>query len=119
MSLTSKAIFATLALSLMPALASAQSFNYQIAPINTVPYGSDMRPSTGAPVPVPTPVREATCGANRLQAFVGHHVDTLRGSGMPARYFTPDNPYGTMDYLAVRLNVSTDASYIINRVYCG
>lgn len=117
MSLTTKAIFAALALSLTPAMASAQSFNYQIAPSNGTPYINGVSPNAGGPQPVP--VREQTCGANRLQAFVGHNVETLRGSGMPARYFTPDNPFGTMDYLADRLNVITDANYIISRVYCG
>lgn len=117
MTISTKAIFAALVLSLTPALASAQGFNYQVAPSNGVPYINGV--NQGAGVPQPVPVREQTCGANRLQAFVGHHVDTLRGSGMPARYFTPDNPYGTMDYLADRLNVITDANYIISRVYCG
>ena len=105
MSFSSKAIIATILLSASAATPSAQGFPVQVGPDGTVQ--DEVRlPST-------------QCGAYRLQAFVGHHVDTLRGSGMPARYFTPDMPFGTMDYQPHRLNVSTNANYIIDRVYCG
>lgn len=124
MSLTTKAIFAALTLSLAPAMASAQSFSFT-GPGAGIGINLGINPYAGLPgvpmrphLPV-RPVQAQDCGAQQYQSLVGHHVSVAHSYGVQARYFTPDSPYGTMDYQPHRLNVSTDGSYIIDRVYCG
>lgn len=127
MSLSSKAIFTALALSLTPVLASAQTYpvtNYGpgvggagVAPLPGINLG--INPGAGLPGHVVLPVQGSDCGAHQFQGFVGQPVGAMRSYGINARYFTPDSSYGTMDYLPHRLNVSTDANYVIDRVYCG
>ncbi|WP_341863069.1 hypothetical protein [Gymnodinialimonas sp. 57CJ19] len=124
MSLTTKAIFAALTLTLAPAMASAQSFSFTspgggyginlgINPYAGIP-GVPMRP----PIPV-QPVQAEDCGAQQYRSLVGHHVSVAHSYGIQARYFTPDSPYGTLNFLPRRLNINTDDNYIIDRVYCG
>jgi hypothetical protein len=124
MSISKKAIFAALVLSLTPALASAQTYpltNFGPgvggAPLPGINLG--INPGAGLPGYPVHPVQGLDCGAQRYQGFVGQYVGAMHSYGINARYFTPDSPHGTMDYQPGRLNVSTDARYVIDRIYCG
>ncbi|GAB5449001.1 hypothetical protein [Gymnodinialimonas sp.] len=128
MTFSSKAIFAALVLSLTPAVASAQNDIYPIFPspggaqINGVAIPQQLQGGMQvllAPGVIGTPVQAQDCGAQQYQRLLGHHVTVAQSYGIAARYFTPDSPYGTMNYLPYRLNISTDAHYVIDRVYCG
>ncbi|WP_224816513.1 I78 family peptidase inhibitor [Hasllibacter sp. MH4015] len=121
MTLRTTAIAAALLLSLAPAVSGAQTIGN---------FGPGSTPNLGAPVinpigdsgwtPAPVlPVQGQDCGAHQYQGFVGQPVGSMMSFGIAARYFTPDNPYGTLDFQPQRLNVSTNANYIIDRVYCG
>lgn len=123
MSLPTKAIFAALVLSLTPISATAQNFGYT-GPSNPQINGIAISNGSLGGIPLPggvvgTPVQARDCGAARYQGLVGQHVSVAQSSGVSARYFTPHSPYGTMDFLPHRLNVSTDDNFIIDRVYCG
>ena len=120
MTLRTKAVAAALLVSLVPSLAGAQSFGIG----HTGPGSWGNGSIIGVPGWTPgqqigTPVQVADCGASHLQYLVGQPVAYVQASGIQARYFTPDSPFGTTDYNSARLNISADASYVVDRVYCG
>lgn len=61
-----------------------------------------------------------TCGAAGLQGLVGQHRSVLATMTFPAqvRVIEPGTTV-TMEYSPNRLNIETDASGRIVRVYCG
>jgi len=135
MALSSKTILVALFLSIAPVLASAQdsiTFGPSVGVGRTPQIGTQIpgandpsRHAGGGGWPIRAggivgiPMQAQDCGAHQYQGFVGQPVGVMQDQDIAARYLTPDNPYGTNDYRLDRLNVSADADYIIDRIYCG
>lgn len=131
MSLSTKAIFATLVLTLSPIAASAQTFIYPIAPgpdvqINGVAIPEHLqgvaqsRPNaTQVGTPVAQPEQASSCGATEHEHFIGQPVSLMHDAAVFARYFTPEHFVGTMDFLPHRLNVTSDENGIVTTMGCG
>lgn len=64
-----------------------------------------------------TPADEDACGAASLQELVGQPVAGQSFEG--EHRIIPPNSAVTMDYRAERLNIATDATGKITRIYCG
>ncbi len=119
MTIRTKAIAAALLLTLTPALALAQGYTNFGPGVGGAPHVNGLAPGWQHLPGTVTPVIGQDCGAHQYQGFVGQPVGAMQSYGIQARYFTPDAPYGTLDYQPNRLNVSADANYIVDRVYCG
>lgn len=125
MSLSTKALFVALALSLTPAIASAQVTgsvtsgpNPDLSIIATDP-DRPVLPAIRPGGSHGSEVQAQDCGASQLQWLLGQHITVAQNRGITARYFTPDNRVGTTDYLPQRLNISTDDNLIITGIGCG
>lgn len=62
---------------------------------------------------------DATCAASKYSAVVGTPADSADFSGEKLVRIIAPGTAVTMDYRADRLNVETDATGIVTRVYCG
>ena len=78
-------------------------------------------PSTPLPEPHPdAPLSpESACGAAHYQSLVGTPVDDAYFRGHDQLRIIPPDTAVTMDYSPTRLNIETDKSGQIIRIYCG
>lgn len=75
-------------------------------------------PPSDIPPVAPLPPENA-CGASEYQSLIGTAVDATQFDGHDQLRIIPPGTAVTMDYRPTRLNVETDKSGIITRVYCG
>lgn len=116
MSITAKAIVATVLLALAPAAASAQGYTTGPVIVGGVtthgPFDGGANPNYGG-----TPVQASGCGAAYAQFLVGQNIHTIPVPGH-VRVIGPDTVV-TFDYRPDRLNLNHDYTGTITRVYCG
>lgn len=133
MSFKTKAIIAALALSLTPAIASAQSYGHGLwgggtgvphingiaRPVQGGMPNPGQQPNSPNPGVIGIPVQAQDCGASQLQWLLGQPLSVAQDLGITARYFSPERMVGTMDWQPGRLNISANEHYIIYGVSCG
>ncbi|HID68112.1 MAG TPA: hypothetical protein EYP31_07620 [Roseibacterium sp.] len=125
MTITSKAVFAALLLTLTPALASAQGnfiTNYGPGVGGAPGIGAIINPGyLPSPInggqPIPMPVQADACGASYLQVLVGYSVDAVPLP--PGTFVRGPNSTGGIVYDPTQLTVMYDYQRTIARVFCG
>lgn len=78
-------------------------------------------PETTETKPVVPPAQAVSdaCGASKYQALIGQTNPAIDiPADQPSRKLTPNSPM-TMDYRAERINIVTDKSGKLVRVFCG
>lgn len=123
MTLSTKAIFAALILTLTPALASAQGLS-----ITPFVLGGSGAPSAGtiaSPIngglPIPGPTQSVGCGAEHAQSLIGVNASLVPFPGnvqVLSETLAAHTSRG-ISYRPDRLTVVTNTGNTIVRVYCG